>query len=147
MLDDDGIFALSGGSLLLCHRLEVHPAFRGQQIGLRLLTHGLWFLHRSDADRAVLEAVPLPPHMRRFTQAQQLTGKVTVAEKRIRARAVRSLVAYYEQIGFRCPPARVYRRKASDAALLYFSFNHRMRVCGAGEFGLPDSSDSGDEVE
>jgi len=81
-------FSFTSGSLFHMRRLEVHPSFRGQQIGGRLLLHALAQVGRSIGDVAVLNAVPIRTLFENCPADQ-------------RAKAVRALVRYYRRIGFK----------------------------------------------
>ena len=86
--DRDGMPPLIEGSLFWFRSLGLHPAFRGQNIGARLLAHALFHLHRCEFDLAVLEAFPMK------TIFDSKVPPRTVA-------AVRKLVSYYEWVGFK----------------------------------------------
>jgi len=81
-------FPLLDGSLFWLRQLGVHPAFRGQRIGARLMAHAMWALHRAVGDLAVLEAHPT----KTVFDAEEPTGTTVDTIAR--------LVAYYERVGF-----------------------------------------------
>lgn len=85
---DDNTCLLDGG-LFFMVRLDVHPAFRGQQIGARLIGSALWQLHRSGGDVAALLAKPV---------ACDFGGE---QKPPVTVRAIRRLVRYYERMGFK----------------------------------------------
>lgn len=79
---------LSGGHLFYISKLNVHPRFRGQKIGLRLLAHALLAVSHSTHDVTILIATDLPglwdPRPREQTRKR-----------------AQSLARYYQQLGFR----------------------------------------------
>ena len=79
-------FAPSQGSLFWCKRRSVHPAFRGQHLGARLLAHALWTLPRRVEDLALMEVMPMDG---------EFGGPPPV---RTRA-AILGLARYYERLG------------------------------------------------
>lgn len=58
MEDLDFLGVLQDGSLFLFEDLHVHPRFRGQNVGLRLIRHLLVVLNRANGDFAILFANP-----------------------------------------------------------------------------------------
>jgi GNAT superfamily N-acetyltransferase len=75
------------GSLFIPQLLAVHPVARGQDLGLRLLAHALWALHRADGDVAIIQAMPA---------ANLFEAKRPARPPESYARLVR----YYSRIGF-----------------------------------------------
>jgi GNAT superfamily N-acetyltransferase len=117
LVDDEGTFALLDGSLFYIRGVSVHPAFQGQQIGARLVAHGLWALHRSTGDVAILLAKP---------SKNAFTGE----ESRCGVRDIRRLARYYERMGFErsAPEERI---RAGEPVTMHLLL---------GEFRLPFQS-------
>ncbi len=111
--DTHNITPLTDGSLFIIRQLEVHPACRGQQVGVRLILHALAELSRSPGDTAVGLVQPIQ----------------TVFDAAKPARAaedVRILMSYYEKIGFkRWKPRK--RLEDGEPGMMYACF---------GELGL-----------
>jgi GNAT superfamily N-acetyltransferase len=90
-------FAPGDGSLFWFVRLGVHPAFRRQHLGARLLAHALWVLPRHSEDLALMKVMPIecmfggPPPVR--TRA-----------------AILRLTRYYQRLGLKRWPGRRERR-------------------------------------
>jgi GNAT superfamily N-acetyltransferase len=82
--------ALVEGSLYLIKDLQVHPPFRGQCLGLRLMAHAIQALNRSGSDVFVCQAMPMPSM---FEAQPANPGRDRESVKR--------LAAYYRQLGFR----------------------------------------------
>lgn len=78
-------YTLQDGSLFLFEDLHVHPRFRGQNIGLRLIRHLLVVLRRADGDLAILFANP----------RNSIYG-----DNSARIDNKRALAQYYERAGF-----------------------------------------------
>lgn len=136
-LDGVGIGALLDGSLLHCESLEVHPAFAGQDIGLRLLAHGLWAVGRSVYDVAILSAAPIVSRFASYDgdESRPATNgpRALRAPVARREAAVQRLVRHYARLGFqRVYPVKTPRSKG-DGIPMYFSSNWRMNVTGLDE--------------
>lgn len=86
--EDEDSLALVFGSLVYLQRLEVHPRFRGQRIGLRLIGHTLLSLSRAEGDTAVMLVRPVESSFDPDENAKPTR------------RAARRLVNYYRRIGF-----------------------------------------------
>lgn len=81
--------ALVEGALIWPRVLGVHPRARGQDLGIRLLAHALWALHRSSDDVAILEAAAISTYF---------DGKAKVEQT---PASFRALCRYYGRLGFR----------------------------------------------
>ncbi|MDB4893579.1 MAG: hypothetical protein JWL61_5434 [Gemmatimonadetes bacterium] len=81
--------ALVEGALLWPQRLGVHPRARGQDIGIKLLAHALWALHRSRSDVAILEAAATTTYFDQVEKIEQTPE------------SFRALCRYYGRLGFR----------------------------------------------
>lgn len=114
LMEHDGSLALICGSLLYLRSVDVHPAFRGQQIGARLVAHALWSLSRSTGDVAALLAKPVRSEFRE-------------GEPDCSAAAIRRLAGYYRRMGFE--RSRPRERFRDNGAVLMHA-----RI---GEFTLP----------
>jgi GNAT superfamily N-acetyltransferase len=114
LTERDDCMALLSGSLLYVRKVEVHPAFYGQQIGARLVAHSLWSLSRSDGDVAMLLAKPMK-------------GRFHPEKPDCSAAAIRRLAGYYRRMGFvRSRPRERFR---DDGPVLMHAL--------IGEFTLP----------
>lgn len=80
-----------GGALLLCRDLEVHPAFKGNRLGGKLLLHSMWALARHPGDLAFLEAFPI----RTFFTNEPFPDRPSTTQTEM-ARIVR----FFERAGF-----------------------------------------------
>ena len=99
---DDYEADLVGGSLIHVYHVGTHPAFRGQEIGLKLLVHSLWASGTGLNDAATLMACdcPLPWDGR---EREQTSSRAT------------KLAKLYGRIGFDRIPSR-----ADTYAIMYF---------------------------
>ena len=114
LMEHDDSLALICGSLLYLRSVDVHPAFRGQQVGARLVAHALWSLSRSTGDVATLLAKPVRSEFRE-------------REPDCSAAAIRRLAGYYRRMGFE--RSRPRERFRDNGAVLMHA-----RI---GEFTLP----------
>lgn len=113
-------FSLNEGAFLWPRTLAVHPKLRGQGLGVRLLAHGLWALHRSVGDVAGFAVGRI--------QSCFDTKRWTWNGRGGKSRMFR----YYGQIGFR-------RWKRTD--LVYLILGERgIRVNGLGGLSNPDAA-------
>lgn len=123
--EDDLSMALLSGSLFYPRALSVHPAFSGQRIGLRLLAHTLWALHRAEGDTAILLAKPMSNH---FAPGEPKTG----------ATEIRRLAKHYERIGFRRVPGHGRVKSGQPVPMILRFGEERIPVTGLGSYGLEE---------
>lgn len=114
------VLPLVDGSLHWLRYLGVHPAFRGQHIGLGLVHHALWSLRRAEGDVAFLEARPY---------GTLFDGKKIEST----TEGVQTLVNYYARLGFR----RSFPREpiSEYETLMHYQFSgiSRPTVLGNGD--------------
>lgn len=92
-----GSMALIDGSAFVYRYLHVHPAVRGQDVGLRLLTHAVLALHRSVGDVSLLVVNPVRSL---WEWGPKLPHEME--PRRCTPEAVQALVRYYGRAGFEC---------------------------------------------
>jgi len=112
------------GSLFHIRTVAVHPAFRGQAIGRRLIAHTLWTMHRGYGDVAMILLFPgfnpLDPSASQPDQS---------------ASAVRKLCRYYQKLGFRRSVAG--RALGHEAVPMHVFFGMEpLHVSGLNEIGV-----------
>jgi GNAT superfamily N-acetyltransferase len=81
--DDDSLLF---GSLFYIERVDVHPKFRGEKLGLDLISHSLWYLSRNGSGPIFLIARPM---------------KSVLCEEDKEYKDTIKLVNYYKGLGFR----------------------------------------------
>lgn len=118
-----GSGALLSGALIWPRLLGVHPRARGQRIGLQLLAHGLWALHRSTCDLAVLEAAAV-------------RTEFDADEPEQSPESFRALCRHYARLGFKRWHAR---RKAHvrGGSIMLLELGDRGMQAWAGDRRLP----------
>jgi GNAT superfamily N-acetyltransferase len=87
--------SLWGGTLYHFRDLQVHPEFRGQHLGARLLAHALWMLLSGPRDLAVMYAMPMPDRFQRDGTEPPRDPD-----------AVKRLTRYYRRLGLHVWPRR-----------------------------------------
>lgn len=112
-------FALYDGALIWLKELGVHPAARGQQVGLRLMGHALWQLHRTSSDVAVLQVGRIGTPFDKMPD-ELAPGTMT------------GLVRYYQRLGFKPWKAR-QNPEQHPGLIMYLPLSQGLRARGAGE--------------
>jgi GNAT superfamily N-acetyltransferase len=106
--DDDGEYglALIGGAAYYFTDLDVHPAFRGQHLGARLLAHATWLLVCECDNIGLLRASPKVHGL--FDPPREGTNEPDA----VPIEQHHALTRYYERVG--------YRRWKPGSRLMYF---------------------------
>lgn len=101
--------ALIDGSLFYLEHLHVHPAIRGQRVGVRLIEHALSVLRRSDCDLAVGLANPIRTLFEPLPAGAAWEPPVEARDR---------LVRYYRSAGFQVWRPR--RRRSAEAPIVIY---------------------------